>query len=117
MSSIRCSDKQCRGVFGQHQVSHDGFEITFAVNYLAPFLLTHLLLDKLKASGAGRIINLASVMEDKKFAPDNAVDQTASNYSGMQAFELLHLDFKQNLKMEIPANTNATISYFSRLYP
>jgi NAD(P)-dependent dehydrogenase (short-subunit alcohol dehydrogenase family) len=29
----------------------DGLEMTFAVNYLAPFLLTHLLLDVLKAAG------------------------------------------------------------------
>jgi len=38
----------------------DGFEMMFAVNYLAPFLLTNLLLEKLKASVPARIINVSS---------------------------------------------------------
>src|SRR4051812_47152684 len=36
----------------------DGYEMTFAVNHLAPFLLTHLLLDTLKASAPARVINI-----------------------------------------------------------
>ncbi len=36
----------------------DGYEITFAVNQLAPFLLTNLLLDTLKASAPARIVNV-----------------------------------------------------------
>jgi NAD(P)-dependent dehydrogenase (short-subunit alcohol dehydrogenase family) len=35
----------------------DGYEMTFAVNHLAPFLLTNLLLDAIKA-GKGRVVNL-----------------------------------------------------------
>jgi NAD(P)-dependent dehydrogenase (short-subunit alcohol dehydrogenase family) len=38
----------------------DGVEMTLAVNYLAPFLLTNLLLDVLKASAPARIVNVSS---------------------------------------------------------
>jgi retinol dehydrogenase-12 len=37
-----------------------GVEVTFLVNYLAPFLLTNLLLDRIKSSAPARIINLSS---------------------------------------------------------
>jgi NAD(P)-dependent dehydrogenase (short-subunit alcohol dehydrogenase family) len=38
----------------------DGYETTLAVNHLAPFLLTHLLRERLLASGPARIVNVAS---------------------------------------------------------
>jgi len=40
--------------------SAEGYDLTFAVNHLAPFLLTNLLLDKLKASAPARVIVVAS---------------------------------------------------------
>ena len=40
--------------------SADGYDLTFAVNHLAPFLLTNLLLPKLRASAAARIVVVAS---------------------------------------------------------
>ncbi|MFI4947785.1 MAG: SDR family NAD(P)-dependent oxidoreductase [Alphaproteobacteria bacterium] len=47
------------------QLSADGYELTIAVNHLAPFLLTNLLLDRLRASAAldksgARIVTVAS---------------------------------------------------------
>src|SRR5215469_5272798 len=49
--------------FTQRQESVDGVEMTFAVNYLAPFLLTNLLLDVLKSSAPARIIQVSSSVE------------------------------------------------------
>src|ERR1700736_1718231 len=45
---------------GRRRETVDGLEMTFAVNYLAPFLLTNLLLDMLKASAPARIVNVSS---------------------------------------------------------
>lgn len=41
-------------------VTDDGLELTFAVNYLAPFVLTHELLPQLRAGDGGRVINVSS---------------------------------------------------------
>jgi NAD(P)-dependent dehydrogenase (short-subunit alcohol dehydrogenase family) len=47
-------------MYTARQLSPDGIELTWAVNHLAPFLLTTLLLDRLKGSAPSRIITTAS---------------------------------------------------------
>jgi len=47
-------------LFETRQMTADGFEMTWAVNHLAPFLLTSLLLDRMKKSAQARIITTAS---------------------------------------------------------
>ncbi len=47
-------------VFSTRQVTVDGFELTFALNHLAYFLLTSLLRDKIVASAPARIIVVSS---------------------------------------------------------
>lgn len=44
----------------QATLTADGVEVVFATNHLGPFLLTHLLLDTLKASAPARVLNVAS---------------------------------------------------------
>ncbi len=48
------------GAYPTRMLTPDGFETTLAVNYLAPFLLTELLLETLKASAPARIVNVSS---------------------------------------------------------
>jgi len=47
-------------MLSKRAISVDGFEMNFAVNHLAPFLLTNLLLDILKKSAPSRIVNIGS---------------------------------------------------------
>ncbi len=50
------------GLFNQRRhVTTDGYENTFATNYLAPFLLTNLELNLLRRSAPSRIVNVSSV--------------------------------------------------------
>jgi NAD(P)-dependent dehydrogenase (short-subunit alcohol dehydrogenase family) len=75
------------GVFGKRALTPDGFEWTFALDHLAPFLLTNLLLPLLKKSGNSRVVTVASMahmmghinfddlMAEKKYAEMGAYSQ------------------------------------------
>ena len=43
------------------RLSEEGYELTIAVNHLAPFLLTNLLLERLRASAPSRVVTVASM--------------------------------------------------------
>ena len=63
----------------------DGLEMTFAVNQLAPFLLTHLLLDMIKASVPARIVNVSSDSHEAGYI--NLKDlQSKQHYQSMRAY-------------------------------
>src|SRR5207247_5694026 len=47
-------------VYSRRRLTEDGVELTWAVNHLAPFLLTSLLLDRLTHSAPARIVTTAS---------------------------------------------------------
>jgi NAD(P)-dependent dehydrogenase (short-subunit alcohol dehydrogenase family) len=59
------------GMFGGHTTTADGFEKTFQVNHLAPFLLTRLLLDTLIASRASVIQTSSTVRFTKRIDLDD----------------------------------------------
>jgi NAD(P)-dependent dehydrogenase (short-subunit alcohol dehydrogenase family) len=63
----------------------DGLEATFAVNHLAPFLLTSLLLPKLRASAPSRIVNVASdAHHSARLDFDDLMSERG--YAGMQVY-------------------------------
>ncbi len=65
------------------QVSADGCELRFAVNYLSGFLLTHLLLPLLRASTPARIVNVASAGQQEI---DFADVMLTRGYGGTRAY-------------------------------
>jgi NAD(P)-dependent dehydrogenase (short-subunit alcohol dehydrogenase family) len=73
------------GIFNKRQLSPDGLEYTFALNHLSYFLLTTLLLERLKASAPARIVNVSSGAHTVgKLDFDDL--QGAKRYSGFAAY-------------------------------
>lgn len=71
--------------WADRRVSPDGTELVWATNVLGPDLLTQLLLPALRASGSGRIINVASTRAGGLDLND--VEYRRRPYSGIQAYE------------------------------
>ncbi|HEY8681523.1 MAG TPA: SDR family oxidoreductase [Candidatus Dormibacteraeota bacterium] len=67
------------------QLTDDGIELTWAVNHLAPFLLTTLLEDRLKASAPSRVITTSSDAHQGAHIPFD--DLNAERSYGLQGFE------------------------------
>jgi NAD(P)-dependent dehydrogenase (short-subunit alcohol dehydrogenase family) len=65
------------------EVSHDGYELRFAINYLAPVLLTRLLLPLLRDSAPSRIINVGSIGQTELDFTDLGSER---GYSGINAY-------------------------------
>jgi NAD(P)-dependent dehydrogenase (short-subunit alcohol dehydrogenase family) len=72
------------GVYSSRTVTSEGLEATVVVNYLAPFLLTELLLETLKASAPARIINVSSMAHSRNIAFDNL--QGEKRYAAMSNY-------------------------------
>ena len=60
LSRIHVLINNVGGYFDTRHVTADGLERTFALNHLAPFLLTNLLLDRLKQSAPARVVTVSS---------------------------------------------------------
>lgn len=73
------------GSFWERGVSPDGIERTLALNLLAPFLLTELLLPRLEASAPARIVNVATKLS-RRTRLDLDDPQSEHRYSGFSAY-------------------------------
>jgi NAD(P)-dependent dehydrogenase (short-subunit alcohol dehydrogenase family) len=71
------------GTAGGRDESEDGYELTFQVDYLAPFLLTRRLLPLIKSSAPSRIVNVSSAGQAPIDFDDVMLER---NYSGVQAY-------------------------------
>ena len=86
---------------GQRQLSADGHEMTFAVNYLSGYLLTRTLLPLLVKSAPSRVVNVASVAQTPIDFSDVMLER---NYSGMRAYgqsKLAQILFTVDLAREL----------------
>jgi NAD(P)-dependent dehydrogenase (short-subunit alcohol dehydrogenase family) len=96
--------------FMTRQMSPDGIEMSLAVNHLAPFLLTNLLLDTVKASAPARIVNVGTRLNTAIDLDDIQFERRP--YRGLQAYAqsklgILHftIDLAQRL-----ADTGVTVN-------
>jgi retinol dehydrogenase 14 len=73
------------GFWAHRHPTADGLEHTFALNHLAPFLLTNLLLDRLKASAPARVVTVSSGAQAAGRIDFDDL-QGARSYSGQRAY-------------------------------
>ena len=73
------------GFWSHRHTTADGLEHTFALNHLAPFLLTSLLLDRLTASAPARVVTVSSGAQSMgKIDFDDLMGE--QDYSGQRAY-------------------------------
>jgi NAD(P)-dependent dehydrogenase (short-subunit alcohol dehydrogenase family) len=92
------------GFWATRRVTADGLEHTLAVNHLAPFLLTTLLLERLKASGPARVVTVSSGAHTQGRIDFEDL-QGERDYSGPRAYnqsKLANLLFTYELARRLP---------------
>ena len=93
---------------GVRMTSQDGHELRFAVNYLAPFLLTRLLLPLLRRSSPARIVNVSSAGQ---MAIDFEDPMLERRYDGIRAYcqsKLAQILFTIDLAEELGNDVTVT---------
>src|SRR5215211_7090747 len=93
----------------ERKASEDGYELTFAVNYLSHFLLTSLLLPLLKDSAPARVVNVASAGQSPIDFDDPMLER---GYDGMRAYsqsKLAQVMFTFDLAEEL-AGSGVTVN-------
>jgi NAD(P)-dependent dehydrogenase (short-subunit alcohol dehydrogenase family) len=86
---------------GERQVSRDGHELHFAVNYLSGFLLTHMLLPRLVESAPSRIVNVASAAQSPIDFTDVMLERPGRAAQGYGQSKLAQILFTMDLAAEL----------------
>jgi retinol dehydrogenase 14 len=95
------------GYWDTRQVTEDGLERTFAVNHLAPFLLTNLLWDRLTQSRPARVVTVSSNAQAQGRIDFDDL-QGERSYSGARAYsqsKLANVLFTYELARRLPASS------------
>jgi len=80
------------GLAGQRGQTKDGFELAFGTNHLGHYLFTRMLLDRIKESGDGRIVNVASKSHYRAKAIDwDAVRKPTKSVTALHEYEVSKL--------------------------
>jgi NAD(P)-dependent dehydrogenase (short-subunit alcohol dehydrogenase family) len=102
------------GIMGERQVTEDGFEKTFQVNHLAPFLLTNLALERLIASKA-KVIQTASLAANVFGGAFDVADlNTERRYSSDKAYgngKLANILFTRELQRRHGARGISAVAF------
>jgi NAD(P)-dependent dehydrogenase (short-subunit alcohol dehydrogenase family) len=86
---------------GDRQVSQDGHELHFAVNYLSGFLLTHLLMPRMVESAPARVINVASAAQSPIDFDDVMLERPGRAAQGYGQSKLAQVMFALDLAAEL----------------
>jgi len=91
-------------VMGRRESSEDGYEMTFAVNHLAPFLLTRLLLDRLRQSALARIVTTSSDAHTSGLIDfdDLQLERSWSSWRAYSNSKLANILFTRALASRLP---------------
>ena len=95
--------------FADERYSKDGYELRFAVNYLAPFLLTHLVLPLLKKNAPSRIVNVSSIGQHPIDFDDIMLEKNFDSFKAYRQSKLALIMFTIDLAEELK-NENITVN-------
>ncbi len=90
----------------------DGYERMFATNYLGPFLLTYLLMDKLLASGSARVINITAPSTTRLNFDDLQGEKNFNSLNAFGASKMANLLFTYELARRLE-NTGVRVNAFN----